>query len=361
MSRWSCPHRPPGFGPPPRSTLGDGWVATSRRPRKSALPARAGVAQLVEQLIRNQQVSGSSPLAGSNSINNLRRSRIQTDPTRVTTVSPTTRRPVDIDTPPARRAGEGSTRPPRGSIPRTGQSLTERRPGPMGRPDRPDGTAIRHGGTASLADGTLDRRRWDRLTTGRGTWSVGARMSGSWCTRLRGDLSDHDALDIVDADPVGDPVVELRLLCRAPHSAEQLSVGGAAVIGQRWQCVHRAGDRKLDWTKPPPAVGLLWALHCWQTALAATGRGDAGRSWTARGRRRWPRRWSYSPPRGSQTQVDRPGDSGSSGRAPGGRRCASHDESRMAGHAQAPGWSTGCMSPAWQRGHWRNERPVSAS
>ncbi len=29
------------------------------------LPIRAGIAQLVEQLIRNQQVSGSSPLAGS--------------------------------------------------------------------------------------------------------------------------------------------------------------------------------------------------------------------------------------------------------------------------------------------------------
>ena len=69
---------------------------------------------------------------------------------------------------PARRAGEGSTRSPRGSIPRTGQSLTERRPGPMGRPGRPDGTALRHGGTVSLADGTLDWRRWDRHTTGRG-------------------------------------------------------------------------------------------------------------------------------------------------------------------------------------------------
>ena len=31
----------------------------------------AGVAQLVEQLIRNQQVSGSSPLAGSSFINSL--------------------------------------------------------------------------------------------------------------------------------------------------------------------------------------------------------------------------------------------------------------------------------------------------
>ena len=39
-------------------------------------------------MIRNQQVSGSSPLAGSNGINNLQRSRVQTDPTRVTTVSP---------------------------------------------------------------------------------------------------------------------------------------------------------------------------------------------------------------------------------------------------------------------------------
>jgi hypothetical protein len=32
---------------------------------KIVVPARAGVAQLVEQLIRNQQVIGSSPIAGS--------------------------------------------------------------------------------------------------------------------------------------------------------------------------------------------------------------------------------------------------------------------------------------------------------
>ena len=32
---------------------------------------QAGVAQLVEQLIRNQQVTGSSPVAGSNLFNNL--------------------------------------------------------------------------------------------------------------------------------------------------------------------------------------------------------------------------------------------------------------------------------------------------
>jgi hypothetical protein len=32
----------------------------------AAVPPGAGVAQLVEQLIRNQQVAGSSPIAGSN-------------------------------------------------------------------------------------------------------------------------------------------------------------------------------------------------------------------------------------------------------------------------------------------------------
>ena len=94
------------------------------------------------------------------------------------------------------------------------------------------------------------------------------------------------------------------------------------------------------------AVGcwLSMALHCGQTALAGICRGGAGRLATAGGQRRWPRRWSCSPPRGSQTQVDRLGDSGSSGRALGGRRCASHDESRTAGHAQAPaGWLHVCL------------------
>ncbi len=36
-----------------------------------AVPSRAGVAQLVEQLIRNQQVDGSSPFAGSSFPNNF--------------------------------------------------------------------------------------------------------------------------------------------------------------------------------------------------------------------------------------------------------------------------------------------------
>jgi hypothetical protein len=39
-------------------------------------PPSAGVAQLVEQLIRNQQVEGSSPFAGSNFLDNHRFSSI---------------------------------------------------------------------------------------------------------------------------------------------------------------------------------------------------------------------------------------------------------------------------------------------
>ena len=39
----------------------------------SRIPFRAGVAQLVEQLIRNQQVLGSSPSAGSRFSNKLER------------------------------------------------------------------------------------------------------------------------------------------------------------------------------------------------------------------------------------------------------------------------------------------------
>ena len=153
-----------------------------------------------------------------------------------------------------------------------------------------------------------------------------------------------------------------RPVCPSGHTAEQLSVGGAAATGRRWQCVHRAGDRKLDWTKLPSAVGLLWALHCGRTALSGSGRGSGRRLPGAGGRRRWPRRWSCNPPRGSQTQVDRLGDPGSSGSTRGGRLCACHDESRMAGHTQTPtGWSIGCLLPAWQRGHWRKERPVSSS
>ncbi len=73
----------------PRSTRGDGRAPTrdvhaSPRPR-----AHAGVAQLVEQLIRNQQVSGSSPLAGSIRINNLQGIRGKGENGRINTVSRT--------------------------------------------------------------------------------------------------------------------------------------------------------------------------------------------------------------------------------------------------------------------------------
>ena len=56
-------------------------VSATRRFRE-----HAGVAQLVEQLIRNQQVSGSSPLAGSNRLNNLQGSSATGDCVRVGTM-----------------------------------------------------------------------------------------------------------------------------------------------------------------------------------------------------------------------------------------------------------------------------------
>ena len=47
-------------------------------------------------------------------------------------------------------------------------------------------------------------------------------------------------------------------------NAEHFSVGGAAATGRHWQGVHRAADRKMDWTKAPPrgwtSMGVaLWA------------------------------------------------------------------------------------------------------
>ena len=87
----------------------------------------------------------------------------------------------------------------------------------------------------------------------------------------------------------------------ARHNAEQFSVGGAAATGPRWQCVHRAGDRKLDWTKLPSAVGLYgcciagrrhWrglAGRCRQVAGPPAVGGDGregGRAARGEGRRR---------------------------------------------------------------------------
>ena len=67
-------------------------------------------------------------------------------------------------------------------------------------------------------------------------------MSGCWCTRLRGDPSDHDALDIVDADQ---PV---RHAVHAP-------------------CEFRG-----------PAVVLAGLIDEWRTAAAApSGHDGAGR------------------------------------------------------------------------------------
>ena len=49
-------------------------VSASRRERTTIpISSHAGVAQLVEQLIRNQQVNGSSPFAGSITFNNLQK------------------------------------------------------------------------------------------------------------------------------------------------------------------------------------------------------------------------------------------------------------------------------------------------
>ena len=58
---------------PSATTLGHGttFLCACATLIRSSPTTEAGVAQLVEQLIRNQQVSGSSPLAGSIRINNL--------------------------------------------------------------------------------------------------------------------------------------------------------------------------------------------------------------------------------------------------------------------------------------------------
>ena len=91
--------------------------------------------------IRNQQVSGSSPLAGSIKINNLRRSRVQTDPTRVTTVSPPIRRWIGLATTPRR---EG--RPTQVDSPRTRPEASRhhRRKGAEPTGEVPQSEGVRH-------------------------------------------------------------------------------------------------------------------------------------------------------------------------------------------------------------------------
>ena len=127
----------PGRAPRAGRRRGRGRACRSRRARtrgrccppaasragssRAARLAESGLTTDVEQsvflaiqlgkLLRNQQVSGSSPLAGSNRINNLRRSRVQTDPTRVTTVSPPIRRWSGLATPTPRRSTNSSGQP----------------------------------------------------------------------------------------------------------------------------------------------------------------------------------------------------------------------------------------------------------
>ena len=58
-------------GPAVRRRIGCRGQRALRRATIACSSRLAGVAQLVEQLIRNQQVLGSSPSAGSNRINHL--------------------------------------------------------------------------------------------------------------------------------------------------------------------------------------------------------------------------------------------------------------------------------------------------
>ena len=75
---------PGGRNEPPRRrvVLGlevpSGWGVLSRAAAAASL--QAGVAQLVEQLIRNQQVIGSSPIAGSSFLSRFRRLRYPEPP-----------------------------------------------------------------------------------------------------------------------------------------------------------------------------------------------------------------------------------------------------------------------------------------
>ena len=56
------------FSSPPWDTVLYAWRVPRYNPKGYAQRRRADVAQLVEQLIRNQQVIGSSPIVGSKSV-----------------------------------------------------------------------------------------------------------------------------------------------------------------------------------------------------------------------------------------------------------------------------------------------------
>ena len=68
------------------------------------------------------------------------------------------------------------------------------------------------------------------------------------------------------------------------------------MTGRRWQCVHRAGDRKLDWTKPPPrrwtsvavrARGQLSSGSAAAVPIPDPWRSDRKLDWTKPPPRRW--------------------------------------------------------------------------
>ena len=64
---------------------------------------------------------------------------------------------------------------------------------------------------------------------------------------------------------------------KTAQNAEHLSVGGAAATGRRWQGVHRAADRKMDWTKPPPRGWTSMGVALWADGTGGDLLGRCGR------------------------------------------------------------------------------------
>ena len=145
-------------------------------------------------------------------------------------------------------------------------------------------------------------------------------------------------------------------------NAEHSWVGGAA-DGRRRLARRVTAPVSKEWiglNREP--VARLWVLHGREGGPGVRPSrscvGVATRQWSLMAARR---------PVGCR--GERSGDanrptrrSGRPRAAPGYHRRAGHDESRMAGPGHAlTRWSTTCMSPSWQRGQRRNERPVNAS
>ena len=126
--------------------------------------------------------------------------------------------------------------------------------------------------------------------------------------------------------------------------------GGAAATGRRWPCVHRAGDRRLDWTKPRRWTSM--GLQCGQTALAEIRRGDAGQ---VAGRRRSAAMAAkvVVPPAGRIAEARRPVPATPEQRE-AHLRTSMRWSRRIQNGRTRPGADGGCRSvavpPAWQRG-----------